>query len=70
VVDKTLEFIDNSAPSIKPSIQRDVETGRSSELESLIGIVARLGKQNAVSTPVMRLAYAMLKPGELKARGK
>ena len=70
VVDKTLEFIDNSAPSIKPSMQRDVETGRPSELESLIGIVARLGKQNGVSTPVMRLAYAMLKPGDLKAQGK
>ncbi len=70
VVDKTLEFIDNIAASIKPSMQRDVEVGRPSELESLIGIVARLGERNDVSTPVMRLAYAMLKPGDLKARGK
>ena len=70
VVDKTLEFIDNSAASIKPSMQRDVEVGRPSELESLIGIVARLGEQNGVPTKVMRLAYAMLKPGDLKARGK
>ena len=70
VVDKTLEFIDNSAASIKPSIQRDVEVGRPSELKSLIGIVARLGEQNGVPTKVMRLAYAMLKPGDLKARGK
>jgi 2-dehydropantoate 2-reductase len=32
VVDKTLAFIDGSAPGIKPSMQRDVETGRVSEL--------------------------------------
>jgi len=70
VVGKTLEFIDHSAPTLKPSMQRDVEVGRPSELESLIGIVARLGEQNGVSTPVMRLAYAMLKPGDLKAQGK
>ena len=70
VVGKTLEFIDSGAPSIKPSMQRDVETGRPSELESLIGIVSRLGRQKGVSTPVMELAYAMLKPGDLKAQGK
>jgi 2-dehydropantoate 2-reductase len=67
VVSKTLEFIDNSAPNIKPSMQRDVEAGRPSELESLIGIVARLGRQTRVPTPVMSLAYGMLKPGDLKA---
>ena len=70
VVAKTLEFIDNSAPILKPSMQRDVEVGRPSELESLIGTVARLGEQNGVPTSVMKLAYAMLKPGDLKARGK
>jgi 2-dehydropantoate 2-reductase len=70
VVERTLEFIDSGAPGIKPSMQRDVEAGRPSELESLIGIVARLGKRNGVSTPVMGLAYAMLKPGDLKAQGK
>ena len=67
VVSKTLEFIDSGAPNIKPSMQRDVETGRPSELESLIGIVARLGKQSGVPTPVMTFAYGMLKPGDLKA---
>ncbi len=63
VVDKTLAFIDNSAPNIKPSMQRDVETGRGSELESMVGIVVRLGIELSVPTPVMRFAYAMLKPG-------
>jgi 2-dehydropantoate 2-reductase len=68
VVDKTLKFIDETAAVIKPSMQRDIEAGRMSELESMIGIVVRLGAELGVSTPVMRIAYAVLKPGELKAR--
>jgi 2-dehydropantoate 2-reductase len=68
VVNNTLKFIDDSAPGIKPSMQRDIEAGRMSELESMIGIVVRLGAELDVPTPVMRLAYAALKPGELKAR--
>jgi len=69
IVKKTLSFIDEGAPDIKPSMQRDVETGRTSELESMIGIVVRLGKELGVETPLMRMAYAVLKPGQLKARG-
>jgi 2-dehydropantoate 2-reductase len=68
VANSTLKFIDDSAPGIKPSMQRDIEAGRMSELESMIGIVVRLGAKHGVPTPVMRLAYAALKPGELKAR--
>ena len=67
VADKTLAFIDGSAPNIKPSMQRDVEAGRVSELESMIGVVVRLGAQLGIPTPVMRLAYAVLKPGQLDA---
>ncbi len=68
VVEKTLAFIDGSAPGIKPSMQRDVEAGKVSELESMIGVVVRLGEQLGVPTPVMRLAYAVLKPRELAAQ--
>jgi 2-dehydropantoate 2-reductase len=68
VMDKTLAFIDGSAPNIKPSMQRDVEAGRVSELESMIGVVVRLGAELGVPTPVMRFAYAMLKPGNLQAK--
>ena len=53
---------------MKTSMQRDVEAGRPSELESMIGVVPRLGRETGVSTPVMRLAYAVLKPGNLKAQ--
>ena len=67
IIAKTLAFIDASAPDIRPSMQRDLEAGRTSELESLIGVVVRMGKQHGVPTPVMRLAYALLKPAHLKA---
>ncbi|MEN6318535.1 MAG: 2-dehydropantoate 2-reductase [Syntrophaceae bacterium] len=70
IVDKTLAFIDSSEPSIKPSMQRDVESGRPSELESMIGVVVRMGAQYNVLTPVMQFAYAMLKPGDIKAQHK
>ena len=70
IVGKTLAFIDASAPDIRPSMQRDLEAGRMSELESLIGVVVRLGKEHGVPTPVMRLAYALLNPAHLKASGK
>lgn len=68
VVNTTLAFIDSSAPGIKPSMQRDVESGKPSELESMIGVVVRLGTEHNVPTPVMKFAYALLKPGELKAK--
>jgi len=68
VVDTTLAFIDSSAPGIKPSMQRDVESGKPSELESMIGVVVRFGAEHNVPTPVMQFAYAMLTPGELKAQ--
>lgn len=70
IIGKTLAFIDASAPDIRPSMQRDLEVGRTSELESLIGVVVRLGREHGVSTPVMGLAYALLKPAHLKAPAK
>ena len=63
-----LAFIDGSAPGIKPSMQRDVEAGRPSELESMLGIVVRLGAELDAPTPVMRTAYALLKPRELAVK--
>jgi 2-dehydropantoate 2-reductase len=70
IISKTMAFIDGSAPDIRPSMQRDLEAGRSSELESLIGVVVRSGSELGVPTPVTRIAYALLKPAHLKAQGK
>jgi 2-dehydropantoate 2-reductase len=68
VIENTLAFIDKSDSGLKPSMQRDLEAGRITELESLIGIVARLGRESGVPAPAMEWAYAMLKPAFLKAR--
>jgi 2-dehydropantoate 2-reductase len=68
VVEKTLAFIDNSAPHIKTSMQRDFEAGRPSELESMIGIIGRKGREMNIPTPVADFVYACLLPVDLKAR--
>jgi 2-dehydropantoate 2-reductase len=68
VVDQALARIDGAAPTMKPSMQRDVEAGRPSELESMIGVIARMGRSLGVPTPTADILYAALLPGELKAR--
>jgi len=67
LVEKTLQFVDGASADMKPSMQRDIEAGRRCELESMIGIVVRLGVELKVPVPVMTVAYAALKPGEMKA---
>jgi 2-dehydropantoate 2-reductase len=68
VVQKSLAFIDNAAPHIKPSMQLDVEAGRRSELEAMIGVIGRKGRQLGVPTPVADMVYASLLPGEIAAQ--
>jgi 2-dehydropantoate 2-reductase len=68
VVEKSLAFVDAAAPHIKSSMQRDVESGRRTELESMIGVICRKGREWNVQTPVADFVYAALLPVELKAR--
>jgi len=70
VVQNWLEFTDNAAPQMKPSMQLDVETGRRTELESMIGVIGRKGRELGVATPVADFVYASLLPVELKARNE
>lgn len=67
VVQKSLEFMDNSAPHIKPSMQLDVESGHRTELESMIGVIGRKGRELGIPTPVADFVYASLLPVELRA---
>ena len=69
VVEQALGFMDNAAPHIKASMQLDVESGHRTEIESMIGVISRKGRQRGVSTPVADMIYAALLPIELKARG-
>ncbi len=68
VVDQAIARIDGAAPAMKPSMQRDVEAGRPSELDSMIGVMVRKGRHLDVPTPTAGMLYASLLPGELKAR--
>ena len=67
VVQKSLEFMDNTASHIKPSMQLDVESGHRTELESMVGVIGRKGRELGVPTPVADFAYSALLPVELKA---
>jgi 2-dehydropantoate 2-reductase len=69
VVQKSMDFIDNAAPHIKPSMQLDVGAGRRSELESMVGVIGRKGRKLGVATPIADTVYAALLPGDIKARG-
>jgi 2-dehydropantoate 2-reductase len=70
VVEQALALVDSVAPNIKPSMQRDVETGRCSELESMIGAIGRKGRELGIPTPTADMVYAALLPVELKARSR
>ena len=68
VVEQALAFMDKNAPHIKPSMQLDVESGHRTELELIIGVIGRKGRELGVPTPVADLIYAALLPADLKTR--
>ena len=70
VVQNWVDFIDKSAPNIKPSMQLDVEAGHRTEIESMIGVVCRKGQELGVPTPATDFVYASLLPIEWKARNE
>jgi 2-dehydropantoate 2-reductase len=70
VVEKSLAFMDNAGPKIKASMQLDVEAGRPTELDSIIGVIGRKGREIGLKTPVADALYAMLLPVDLSARNR
>lgn len=69
VIEQSLGFMDNAGPRIKASMQLDVESGHHTEIESMIGVIGRKGREHGVPTPIADMIYAILLPIELKARG-
>ena len=57
---KILAFIDSLGGGMKPSFLLDLEAGGPTELDDLIGAVARLGREAGVETPVHDTAAAAL----------
>ncbi len=70
VAEKSLAFMDSSAPHIKASMQLDVETGHRTEVESMLGVISRKGRELGIPTPVADAFYALLLPVDLQANGK
>jgi len=60
--------MDNAAPHIKASMQLDVETSHRTEIEAMIGVIGRKGREFNVPTPTADVIYASLLPAYLKAQ--
>jgi 2-dehydropantoate 2-reductase len=70
LVARTMAFVDDMAPTVTASMQRDIMDGKPSELESQNGAVVRMGRQAGVDTPLHAYIYNSLLPQEMKARGE
>jgi len=69
-VEKALAFMDSVGPNIKASMQVDVEAGRRTELESMIGYISRKGRELDIPTPVADMLYGALLPVDLMAHSR
>ena len=68
VVAQTMAFCANMAPGQTASMQRDILDGKPSELESMIGVMVRLGAELGVPVPIFRFCYGALLPQERQVR--
>jgi 2-dehydropantoate 2-reductase len=68
IVEKTMGFVDMAEPGIKASMQLDVEAGRRSELDSLVGVISRKGRAEEIPTPTADMIMAVLLPVDRAAR--
>lgn len=62
--------VDDLPPNTTASMQRDIMSGRPSELEAQTGAVVRLGATAGMPTPINSFIYNVLLPQELRARGE
>jgi 2-dehydropantoate 2-reductase len=57
---KTMRFVENLGPAMKPSLLLDLEAGSRTEVDDLCGAVSRFGRETGVPTPVQDTATAAL----------
>jgi len=67
---QTLDAMDTLPADGTTSMQRDIASGKPSELEAQTGAIVRLGAQYGVPTPVNDVLYRSLLPLERRARGE
>jgi 2-dehydropantoate 2-reductase len=70
IVEKSLALVDSLDPNATTSLQRDITSGRPSELDAWSGAIVRLGRDASVPTPLNEFIYKSLLPSELRARGE
>ncbi|HSP17777.1 MAG TPA: 2-dehydropantoate 2-reductase [Thermoanaerobaculia bacterium] len=70
LVARTMQRFDKLPPDATASLQRDVMSGKPSELEAQLGAAVRLGRESGVATPVLETLYRALLPQERTARGQ
>jgi len=58
--DQVMQQIDCLPGTLTTSLQRDVHSGASSEIEAIVGEVLRLGKEYGFSLPVLESAYSSI----------
>ncbi|MDP6580909.1 MAG: 2-dehydropantoate 2-reductase [Vicinamibacterales bacterium] len=69
LIPAALDLLDAAPAGGTTSMQRDIESGRPSELEAQTGAVVRIGERRAIATPVNDFLYRVLLPQEQRARG-
>ena len=70
VTEKAMVVLDSWLPEFTTSIQRDILSGRPSELEATSGAVLRLGHEVGIEPQVNAFIYFSLLPMEMRARGQ
>lgn len=68
MLEKTMARYDAFAAEATSSLQRDVMSGKPSELDAQLGAAVRLGRESGVPTPVLETLYEVLLPQERLAR--
>lgn len=59
---RILTYLDGLDPSVKSSLLMDIEAGKPTEVEALLGGVVRRARKRRIKTPIMDTLYAGLKP--------
>jgi 2-dehydropantoate 2-reductase len=67
-IEQSFKIIDNLPFETTASLQRDIMSGKPSELESQVGAVHKMGKELEIETPVNSFIYHCLLPLENKSR--
>lgn len=58
---RVIEYVDSLQPSVRSSFLIDLQQGKPTEVEALLGGVVRRGKARRVRTPIMSTLFAALK---------